>query len=127
MGDRVVHRAGNALTDDLGADAYDIVIASQVVHHVSEEENRALAARVARALRSGGVFAFLDAFRPADPKDAGQVGALLEFYFALTSQSGTWPPEEMAAWQRDAGLRPRRPLHFGTVPDARAQVAAKPV
>jgi hypothetical protein len=46
--------------------------------------------------------------------------------FALTSQSGTWTPEEMAAWQRDAGLRPRRPLHFRTVPGAGAQVAAKP-
>jgi SAM-dependent methyltransferase len=126
MGDRVVHRAGNALTDDLGTDAYDIVIASQLVHHFSEEENRALAERVARALRPGGVYAILDAFRPTDPNDAGQVGALMEFYFALTSQSGTWTPEEMATWQRDAGLRPRRPMHFRTAPGAGAQVAAKP-
>jgi hypothetical protein len=37
MGDRVVHRAGNALTDDLGEEKYDIVIAAQLVHHFSEE------------------------------------------------------------------------------------------
>jgi SAM-dependent methyltransferase len=126
MGDRVVHRAGDALTDDLGSEAYDLVIASQLVHHFSAEQNRALTDRVARALRPGGVYAIVDAFRPDSPKQAGQVGALLEFYFALTSQSGTWTPDEMAAWQRDAGLRTRRPLRFRTAPGAGAQVAAKP-
>jgi hypothetical protein len=35
MGDRVIHRAGNALTDDLGVETYEIVIASQLVHHFS--------------------------------------------------------------------------------------------
>jgi SAM-dependent methyltransferase len=125
MGDRVVHRAGNALTDDLGSGGYDVVLISQLVHHFDEEQNRALAERVARALRPGGIYAIVDAFRPATPKDAGQLGALLEFYFALTSQSGTWTPGEMADWQQRAGLRPRRPLHFRTAPGAGAQIAAK--
>jgi chemotaxis methyl-accepting protein methylase len=55
MGDRVVHRAGNALTDDLGTGAYDIVLIAQVVHHFTADQNRELAERVARALRPGGV------------------------------------------------------------------------
>jgi SAM-dependent methyltransferase len=126
MGDRVVHRAGDALTDELGDEAYDLVIVSQLVHHFSEQQNRELAARVARALRPGGIYAIIDAFRPASPKDAGQLGALLEFYFALTSQSGTWTPQEMAAWQRDAGMRARRPVRFRTAPGVGAQIAAKP-
>jgi predicted O-methyltransferase YrrM len=125
MGERVVHRAGNALTDELGAEAYDIVIASQLVHHFTEEENRDLAIRVARALRPGGIYAIIDAFRPGSPNAAGQLGALLEFYFALTSQSGTWTPEEMAGWQRDAGLRPTRPMRFRTAPGAGSQIAKK--
>jgi SAM-dependent methyltransferase len=126
MGDRVVHQAGNALTDDLGVGAYEIVIASQLVHHFSERENRELAVRVARALKPGGIYAIIDAFRPGDPNAAGQLGALMEFYFALTSQSGTWTPEEMASWQRDAGLVPRRPMRFRMAPGAGAQVATKP-
>jgi SAM-dependent methyltransferase len=126
MGDRVMHRAGDALTDELGSETYDLVIASQLVHHFNEQQNRALADRVAQALRPGGMYAIIDAFRPGSPRQAGQFGALLEFYFALTSQSGTWTPEEMAAWQRDAGLRPRRPLRFRTAPGVGAQVAAKP-
>ena len=125
MGDRVVHRPGNALTEDLGSEAYDVVFTAQLVHHLSEKQNRDLAMRIARALRPGGVYAILEEFRPRTAKDAGQLGALLEFYFALTSESGTWAPEEMAAWQRDAGLQPRRPIHFRTVPGIGIQAATK--
>ena len=126
MGDRVVHQAGDALEDDLGAEAYDLVLIAQLVHHFSEEQNRELAARVARALRPGGVYAVVDEFRPRTPKDAGQMGALLEFYFALTSQSGTWPVEEISEWQRGAGLKPRRTINFRTVPGVGIQAAEKP-
>lgn len=97
-----------------------------MVHHFSEAENRDLAARIARALRPGGVYAVLDEFRPRTAKDAGQVGALLEFYFALTSQSGTWAVEEIADWQRQAGLDPRRPVRFRTAPGVGIQAAGKP-
>jgi SAM-dependent methyltransferase len=126
MGDRVVHRAGDALTSDLGSDAYDVVLIAQLVHHFSEAQNRELARRVAASLRPGGVFAVLDEFRPRTAKEAGQVGALLEFYFALTSQSGTWAVEEIADWQRQAGLEPRRPIRFRTVPGVGIQAAVKP-
>jgi SAM-dependent methyltransferase len=126
MGDRVIHRAGDALTDDLGEDEYDLVLVSQLVHHFSEEQNRELAKRIARALRPGGVYAISDAFRPATSKQAGQTGALLEFYFALTSQSGTWSVEEMADWQRGAGLKPRRPIKLRTAPGVGILAAAKP-
>jgi SAM-dependent methyltransferase len=125
MGDRVVHRAGDALSDDLGEETWDLVFTSSLVHHLSDAENRDLATRVARALRPNGVYAILDAFRPRSPKDAGQVGALLEFYFALTSQSGTWAPEEMAAWQREAGLVPKRPIRLRTAPGGGIQAAVK--
>jgi SAM-dependent methyltransferase len=125
MGDRVVHREGNALRDDLGEGAYDLVITAQLVHHFSEDENRELTKRIARALRPGGVYAILDAFRPSTPKEAGQTGALLDFYFALTSQSGTWPPEQMAGWQREAGLNPRKPIKLRTAPGVGIQAATK--
>ncbi len=125
MGDRVVHRAGDALADDLGEEAYDLVVIVQLVHHFTDEQNRELARKVARALRPGGVYAIIDAFRQAKPGKAGQTAALLEFYFAMTSESGTWAPEEMADWQRDAGLDPRRPIRFRTIPGGGIQAAEK--
>jgi SAM-dependent methyltransferase len=126
MGERVVHRAGNALTDDLGADAYDVVLIAQLVHHFTDEQNRELARRVARALRPGGCYAILDFFRSATPKRARQVPSLFQFYFALTSQSGTWAPQEMASWQEGAELEPRRPIRLRTAPGIGIQAAMKP-
>ena len=46
MGDRVIHRAGDALTDDLGSDAYDLVFLSAVVHHFDEDTNQGLMRRI---------------------------------------------------------------------------------
>jgi SAM-dependent methyltransferase len=126
MGDRVVHRAGDALADDLGRDAWDFIYVSNLLHHFDEPTNRQFAKRVARALRPGGHFVILEMVRPASPNDAGQVGALLDLYFALTSRSGTWSIDEMRAWQRDAGLVPRKAIRLRTVPGAAAVVAGKP-
>jgi len=125
MGDRVVHRAGNALTDDLGSEAWDVILVSSLVHHFDDATNRALAKRIARALRPGGVFVIQELYRPASPKEAGQIGALLDLYFAVTSRSGTWSFEEMAGWQREAGLEPRKPIKFITAPGVGQQVAMK--
>ncbi len=126
MGDRVVHRPGNALTDDLGAEAWDVVLLSNLAHHFDDATNRELAGRIAQALRPGGVFAIVEVFRRESPAESGQIGALFDLYFALTSQSGTWSFEEMAAWQRDAGLRPRKPVRLRKSPGFGLQVAVKP-
>jgi 2-polyprenyl-3-methyl-5-hydroxy-6-metoxy-1,4-benzoquinol methylase len=125
MGDRVTHRAGNALEDDLGTEAWDVVFVANLVHHFDDATNRALAKKIARALRPGGVFVIQELFRPHTPNEAGQVGALLDLYFALTSQSGTWSFEEMADWQREAGLNPMKPTKFRTAPGNGQQAATK--
>jgi SAM-dependent methyltransferase len=126
MGDRVVHRAGNALTDDLGTEAWDLVFIAQTVHHFDEATNRKLAQRVARSLRPGGIFVIQETIRPHSPKEAGQLGALMDLYFAVTSEAGTWSFEEMANWQREAGLVPQKPIRFRSPPGTGQQVAVKP-
>jgi SAM-dependent methyltransferase len=126
MRERVVHRAGDVLTEDLGEGEWDVVFASSLVHHFDEASNRELARRAARALRPGGVLILQELVRPRSPRQAGQIGALLGLYFALTSRSGTWSFEEMAAWQREAGLVPRRPIRFVTGPGSGQQVGVKP-
>lgn len=126
MGDRVVHRAGDALSDDLGNEAWDVVLISQLVHHFDDAANRELARRVARALRPGGVFVVQEMIRPRSPEDAGQIGALLDLYFAATSEAGTWSIEEIADWQRQAGLSPRKAVWLRTLPGSAQQVAGKP-
>ncbi len=125
MGDRVRHRAGNALTDDLGRDTWDVVLMSQLAHHFDEAANRALCARVAAALRPGGVFLIQDVIRTEPAEGNGQAAALLDLHFALTSESGTWSLAELASWQREAGLTPGRPLWLRTSPGSAQQPAVK--
>jgi SAM-dependent methyltransferase len=116
MGERVIHQVGNALTDDLGTEAWDVVFVANLVHHFDDATNRTLAKRIAKALRPGGVFVIQELYRPRTPNDAGQIGALLDLYFALTSEAGTWSFKEMANWQREAGLKPLKPIKFVSVP-----------
>jgi len=102
MGDRVVLRAGDALVDDLGDGAYDLIMAFSLVHHFDDA--------TARALRPGGYFVIGDALRPGAPGKGGQQGAFFDLYFALTSESGLWSFDEMRSWQVDAGLKPLKSM-----------------
>jgi SAM-dependent methyltransferase len=125
MGDRVTHRAGNALTDELGTQAWDLVFIANLVHHFDEKANRDLVRRIARALRPGGILVIQDFIRVQKPGEGGQIGALNELYFALTSQSGTWSLAEIAGWQQEAGLVPRKPRRLLSLPGAAQQAAGK--
>jgi SAM-dependent methyltransferase len=110
MGDRVVLRAGDALSDNLGEAAYDLIMAFSLVHHFDDATNRRLVERASRALRPGGYFVIGDAIRPSSPGQGGQQGAFFDLYFALTSQSGLWNFDEMRTWQIAAGLVPRKSM-----------------
>lgn len=116
LGDRLRHRTGDALKDDLGEAAYDVVIVNNLVHHFTSEQNAALAKRVARALSPGGVYAIGDLLRASHPGAGGGVPAVMDFYFALTSASGAWSMDEITSWQRGAGLRPMKPIRFPGLP-----------
>jgi SAM-dependent methyltransferase len=125
MGDRVTLRAGDALNDDIGTDAYDVILMFSLVHHFDDVTNRRLVARAAAALRPGGRMIILEPLR-AKPRD-GQQGAFFDLYFGLTSESGTWTMDEMRAWQVEAGLAPRSepfPLRF--IKDFGLAIADKP-
>jgi SAM-dependent methyltransferase len=126
LGGRIVHREGDALSDDLGSAAWDVVFLGNLVHHFDDAQNRDLMRRVARALRPGGTCVVLEILRSTTARKAGQVGALADFYFAITSAAGTWALEEMADWQRAAGLSPLRPVRLRMTPGYGLQAARKP-
>ena len=125
MGDRVVHREGNALTDDLGENAVDIVFMAQLVHHFTDEQNRALMKKIAGAMRPNGVCVVLDSILPETPGDGGQPAALLDLYFAMLSESGTWPIKTMHDWFAGAGLEPQKPVWLRTMPSGALVIGKK--
>jgi SAM-dependent methyltransferase len=118
LGDRLVHRAGDAVTADLGVGQYDVVLMSNLAHHLDDEQNRDLAGRVARALKPRGVFVIQEPARAGRPGRAGQIPALLGLYFAMQSRPGvrTWTVAEMAGWQRSADLKALRCRQLRTAP-----------
>lgn len=126
LGGRITHRAGNALTDDLGESAYDVVFAANVVHHFTEAECADLTRRVARALRPGGVFAIGEFARRDDPRRTDAAAALSDVYFGMISTSGTWSIEEMASWMTAGGLTPKRPIKMQTLPGFVLAAGVKP-
>jgi SAM-dependent methyltransferase len=125
MGARVTHRAGNALTDDLGEGSVDVVFMSQLVHHFTDEQNRAVMKKIVRALRPGGVCAMLDSIRLENPGVGGQTAGLLDVYFAMMSESGTWPIDVMQDWLRASGLAPLPPIWVRTMPGGALVVGKK--
>jgi SAM-dependent methyltransferase len=127
LGERVVHRAGDAAQADLGRERYDLVLMSNLAHHLDAGQNLALAHRVARALRPGGVFVIQELAQRGPAARASQVGALLSLYFALQSRPDvrTWTVGEMAAWQSAAGLRTRPVVSLRTVPGWVQQAAVR--
>ena len=125
---RIEHVVADALRDPLGDGDVDVVFASQLNHHFGEADNRALAVRVAAALRPGGVYVVQDLARPADAREArrARLGALLDLYFGATSDGGTYPIAAMRAWQTAAGLRPGRVRWLRTLPGLVQQPAVRP-
>ena len=108
MGDRVVHRVGNALTDDLGTNAFDLVFLASVVHHFDEATNREFMRRIARALRPGGIVAIWEPLRQDRTGKIRQIGGLLDLFFGFFSKAGTWTAAEVTDWFCGAGLEPRK-------------------
>jgi SAM-dependent methyltransferase len=127
MGERVVHRPGNAQTEDFGRECWDLAFVAHLVHHFDRAANEALISRAADALRPNGVIAILDVLRSTSPQATSQTGALLDLYFALTSNSGTWSSDEIVGWITQAGMTPGKVVHLRTAPGTSVVTGTKAV
>lgn len=126
MGDRVKHVAGNVLTEELGNEVYDIILMASVAHHFTNEENMLVAKKVFKALKPGGVFTIMEVLRNDDIKYNGDMlGALGDFFFALSSTSGIWSLREIRQWQKEAGFTLYKKKDFLTIPGYAAITGGK--
>src|SRR6186997_2327807 len=123
--DRVNYVAGNALTDDLGNEKYDLIMINNVVHHFTSEQNLVLAKKIAAALKPGGVYAIGEFIRQSRPGEGGVSASTTGLFFSLTSSSGTWSINEMESWQKSAGLKIEKPVSPMSLPGWKILIARK--
>lgn len=125
LSDCISYKAGNALTDDLGEQQYDLVMINNVVHHFTPTENEQLAKKIYRALKPGGLYAIGEFIRQNKPGEGGVVASTTGLYFALISSSGTWSMEEITGWQQQAGFTSKKSISLMTLPGWKMVVAEK--
>jgi 2-polyprenyl-3-methyl-5-hydroxy-6-metoxy-1,4-benzoquinol methylase len=122
---RVNYKAGNALTDDIGEQQYDMVMINNVVHHFTEEQNIALAAKIYRALKPGGIYAVGEVIRTDKPGAGGVLAATTSLYFSLTSSSGNWSETDISTWQTKAGFQKLKTISAMSIPGWKMVIAKK--
>jgi hypothetical protein len=99
---------------------------ASVAHHFSEEENVAVARKAFKALKPGGYFSIIEILRQDKIKLNGDMlGAMGDFFFALSSTSGTWSLDEIMKWQKTAGFQPFTSRKFLSLPGYVAITAKK--
>jgi SAM-dependent methyltransferase len=125
-GERVTRVPGDALTADLGSATWDVIYMANLLHHFDAPAIGALAGRISVALRPGGLWVIQDGVRERRRRSERMAAAIGDLYFALTSASGFWSFGEMAGWQAQAGLTPRRPIRLLTAPGQGLQIGVKP-
>jgi 2-polyprenyl-3-methyl-5-hydroxy-6-metoxy-1,4-benzoquinol methylase len=123
--ERIVHKSGNAKTEDLGRAVWDIILVSHLVHHFDDAQNRSLLKRAADALRPNGIIIIIDVLRESSRVAGSQTGALLDFYFAITSLSGTFSATQVASWLTPTRLVIERIIPLRSAPGISVIVAKK--
>lgn len=104
---RIHTRAGDMLTDDYG-EGYDLVLLSAIAHMFSPEENRALLARIYRALAPNGRLVLQDFILNAD-KTSPKFAAWFSLNMLVNTRGGaSYSEPEYREWLMAAGFRETR-------------------
>lgn len=91
------------LRDDFGR-GYDAALVSNIVHFLSEAQNRLLFRRVYDALAEGGMVIVHD-YILDDSKTSPKEAAIFALHMLLSSEGRTYSWSEIEAWLREAGFR----------------------
>ena len=114
--ERIVHKAGDARTENLGRGIWDIILISHLVHHFSDAQNCSLMERCSNALRPSGVVVILDVLQGSPEGAVNQTGTLLDLYFSITSLSGIFSAKQITNWLIPTQLRIKRIIPLRSAP-----------
>jgi hypothetical protein len=122
---RIHLQPGDFLTDDMGAD-FDAALLFNIVHGLSEEENRQLIRRVAAALNPGGTIVIVEQFAGRAPGPAvDAINRLLDLTYYLALSGRTYRFADASGWLTDAGFAPPRRINLRSAPGTSMAVALR--
>ncbi len=101
--DRISFHPADALEDDLGG-GFDFILLSNVAHSYSDEVNRQLVGKCARALAPGGRLCVKDFLLDPDRTSPPWAAVFAVNMLVNTDGGNCYTREEVRAWMEDAGL-----------------------
>lgn len=123
---RIRLQAGDFLVDDLGS-GFDVALLINIVHGLSEDDNRRLIGRVADALSPAGVIVIAEQFAGRAPGPAvNAIQRLLDLTYHLALGGRTYRFADASGWLTDAGFGPPRRVNLRSAPGTSLAVAVRP-
>lgn len=120
---RIRLQPGDFLADGLGS-AFDVALLINIVHGLSEDENRRLLGQVASALSPGGIVVIAEQFAGRAPGPAVHaIQRLLDLNYHLALAGRTYRFADAAAWLTDAGFRSPKRINLRSAPGTSLAVA----
>lgn len=110
-GEAIDYIAGDFFEDDLGG-PYDAILASNIVHGLSDDQCAELTQRASQTLADDGILVYKDMFLDeygAWPADAALFGLVMLMY---TDGGSTYSVSEVRRWFEDAGLSFEDPVVY---------------
>lgn len=101
--DRVSFREGDALEAELG-DGLDVIAYFNLAHHLTPEENLALARRARAALASEGCLVIGETERADPGEPLTRIGALSGLLYFASSGTRNYSQREVTEWLEQAGF-----------------------
>jgi ubiquinone/menaquinone biosynthesis C-methylase UbiE len=71
---------GSATKLPFGSDSFDLVVSNMVIHELSQEQFSQALSEIARVLKPGGIFFFVDAHPSSTPEKVDHVGQWIDQY-----------------------------------------------
>jgi len=100
LADRVNVQRGDYLTDDIGQ-GYDVVLCFNLVHHHTEDDNRCLIRKIAKALNPGGLIVIYGMLRDEHITSYNALFSLLMFTY---SQTRLYSFKEIIGWLKEVAF-----------------------
>jgi SAM-dependent methyltransferase len=123
---RIQLQPGDFLADDLGA-GFDVALLINIVHGLSEGDNRRLIGRVAEALNPGGTLVIAEQFIGRAPGPAVYaIQRLLDLNFHLALGGRTYRYADVTGWLTDAGFHSPKRISLRSAPGTSLAIATAP-